>query len=1020
MLDFPLGLRTAIETGKCVLFVGAGLGDHLLDKYGKPAPDSETLAKEISAEFSIEVKDKYDLSQLSKIVEIRVGRPELISFLKKRLTGLEPDEVFKWLFSNKWSAIFTTNYDSAIERAYELIAQPPQNPISICKPSQIIDHDSRFEVPIVHIHGYLFGTCNDKEIIITNEDYARFREPRRMLFDILKTKFASCPVFYIGYSNRDSNWDTLIYEIQSEFYPEKIPQSYRLSPFSNEIQDEILKDSNLTTLSLNLQGFYELASTLINEPEQDSSRYLEVRKEVPEDLISEFEKNPASVTRLISSWEYVTQEAFHDKPNLHSFLRGDKPNWSLVGMREIFERDIEDEIYDDFLDFVTSPTDNSRISIVLGSAGYGKTTLLMTLASRLVKDRVGSVFMLGPGKEIKEGDIEYAVSISKGKPFFFIDDAADFSDQINTIYSRFRTRKTPVYLVLGERLNEWRQSQGTFHINEFIINPLSDPEIDRLIDYLDSKSELGVLSDLNREMQFAIVQRKHKKELLVVLRETTEGKSFDAILEDEYRGISSGIARKMYLTVCCFHQNGVLIRDRLLSKILNVGLADLYEQTSEPTEGVIFFESLNISRGEFAARSRHRIIAQIVWERCTLAGERDEILRNSLAALNLNYGLDKTAFEEFIRSDHTIDQIQTLEGKIRFFETAAKKDPTSPYIRQHYARMLLREGNLELALSQAEEAIKLSPRERILHHTKGIILKSLALTAENRQIGIRRLAQSEDSFNYCLSLYDRDEYSYQGLAQLYREWAEDAPTSEEALEYITKAEDIINLGLKKVKSRESLWIESSEIQSYFRDEPSRITALEKAIEDTPGSIIGRYLLGRAYRKQGKYSKSCDILKYVIQNFNEEFRCFVEYAIALSAIQKDYKEAIANLRQSNLYGLSDPRYIATLGGMLIMEGKISEGNDVFEEALKQNFNSSEIHKIQYNPWNFENLEEPRRMVGNVIVRKAGYALIESESYPPFLTPGFLFNGLILEKGQRILFEPAFSAKGGLALNPILID
>jgi len=1017
MLDIPLGLRTAMESGNCILFIGAGLGNHITDSKGAKSPDGLTLAKEIASEFSIDIESDFNLSQIASIIDLRVGRPDLISFLKKRLSDLKPDEALQWLFSIRWSAIFTTNYDDAIENAYDLIPEPPQNPIPISIASEIVDHDPKFEVPIYHIHGRLSGP--DNKILITEEDYARFREPRRMMFELLKVKFAVSPILYIGYSNQDYNWKMLMEEVTAEFYPEDTPQSFRISPHSNKIVEEILKSKHIDTLTTNYQEFYEVASTSISCAKQDSSRFTAIKEKIPSDLILHFEENPAPVTRLISSWDYVTQEVFHDKPNVSSFLRGNRPNWSLVGARDIFERDIEEAVYDELLDFVTSPSDNPKISIILGSAGYGVTTLLMTLAARLVNDKAGSVFMLRPGNELKEGDIEFAISISQDRPFFFIDNAADYPELINTIYTRLKESQKPAFLILGDRINEWRVSHDRLNINEFILNPLSDPEIDRLIDLLREKSELGVLADLSREMQFSAIKEKHRQELLITLREATEGESFNAILEDEYRGITSPVARNVYLAVCCFHQNGVYVRDHLLPEILDISISDLFQQTNESLEGVVFYENINSIREEYAARTRHRIIAKVVWERCGQSSERDDLLRKCLSALNLNYGLDKSAFEEFVRSDYTIDQIQTLEGKIHFFETAAKKDPESPYVRQHYARMLWREDKYDLALGQIEQAIKLSPKNRVLYHTKGTILKSLAFSADNRQIGRRRLTQSEASFNHCLRLYERDEYSYQGLAQLYVGWAKGATSIEETTEYITRAEEIINTGLKKVRSRAGLWIVSSEIQKYLGDQPSRLEALKKAVDDSPGSIIARYLLGRAYRILGEYSKSLEVLEQVIQNNHEEFRCFVEYALALSVTKESYNQSIAILRLSNLYGLSDPRYIATLGGMLIMSDRISEGQDIFKKALDHNFNSDELHKIQFRPWNFRNPKEPLRLEGTVIVRKAGYALVESTGLPPFLAPGFRFNRVIMEVGQKVSFEPAFCANGSQLLNPEII-
>ncbi len=1019
MLELPLGLRTAMESGKCVLFLGAGLGEHVRDTEGRTSPDSATLARELAEEFSIEISSEPNLSQVASVVELRRGRPDLKAFLQKRLADLTPDESLQWLFTIRWSAIFTTNYDEVIERAYELIADPPQNPIPISLASHFVQHDPRIEVPIYHLHGRLFG-AGSQHILITEDDYAKFREPRRMIFEVLKSEFASAPVLYLGYSNRDPNWKTLIGELTAEFYPEEISQSYRISPHTDDLEEEILQSKNVTTIDGTYQEFFEVASTIISGATQDSGRYLELRNEIPPDLLTHFDESPAPIARLISSWDYVTQAIFHEKPNIQSFLHGNRPNWSLVGARKVFERDLEDEIYDDLLDFATSSSSNPKIAIIVGPAGYGTTTLLMTIAAKLVNDKAGPVFMLRPGNRLVEGNIDYAVSLFQDRLFFFIDNAADHADSIHTIFNRLKHLKQPAFLVLGERLNEWRQGHGRLNVNEYMIESLSDPEINRLIDLLEENSELGVLSALSREMQFAAIKEKHRKELLVTLREVTEGKSFDAILESEYRGISPPTARDLYLAVCCFHQHGVYIRDKLLAKILGTSLMDMYDCTSDSTEGVILYENINRSSEAYGARTRHRIIAKVVWERCASPDERDSLLSRSLSGLNLNYGLDNSAFEEFVRSDHTIDQIRTLDGKIRFFETAAKKDPDSPYVKQHFARMLLREEKFDLALAQIELAIKLSPRTRVLYHTRGMIQMSLAFSAESPEIAIRRLIQSEASFRHALNLYERDEYSYQGLIQLYRGWAERAPTAEESADYITKAEEVVNEGLKRVKVRSGLWIESSKIQAYLGDQPSRLEALEQAVRDSPGSIIARYLLGRAYRIAGRIKESLSILKPVIQNHHEEFRCFVEYALALSIIQESYDEAIAILRLSTLYGLSDPRYIATLGGMLIMTGQISEGEKVFEEAFKQNFKGDEMKKIQFRPWNLSNYPDPLRLEGRVIVRKAGYALIEFEGFPPFLTPGFRFGDLSMELNQKISFEPAFCARGSLALNPEIAE
>jgi hypothetical protein len=72
-----------------------------------------------------------------------------------------------------------------------------------------------------------------------------------------------------------------------------------------------------------------------------------------------------------------------------------------------------------------------------------------------------------------------------------------------------------------------------------------------------------------------------------------------------------------------------------------------------------------------------------------------------------------------------VDTIRRLEGKIQFFEIACQKDPQSPYVRQHFARMLAREDKLELALSQIDEALKIDHSVRVLQHTKELSFTNL-------------------------------------------------------------------------------------------------------------------------------------------------------------------------------------------------------------------------------------------------------------------------------------------------------
>ncbi len=338
--DLPLPLRHAIESGECVLFVGAGIGKYVSGPKGRQAPDGAVLAKELAEHFSVDAGQDFDLAKIAEVVQIRKGRPELETFLKQRLANLEPDENLRWLFSLRWKAIFTTNYDWVIQRAYELNPNPRQRPVTISATADMVSFDARLDVPIYHLHGILFG-CADPAVVITQSDYAKFSEKRRMLFELLKKEFATSTVLYVGYSNRDPNWKMVRNQIGSEFYPSKLPPSYRIAPDADPLDAEILRASGIETLPTSIHEFVKVLSAELQDLDVLSDKIKSSKASIPTDLVPAYDKNPAAILRFLASWTYVNQAPFNESVNTQAFLRGDRPNWALIAQQRYFERDLE-------------------------------------------------------------------------------------------------------------------------------------------------------------------------------------------------------------------------------------------------------------------------------------------------------------------------------------------------------------------------------------------------------------------------------------------------------------------------------------------------------------------------------------------------------------------------------------------------------------------------------------------------------------------------------------------------------
>jgi tetratricopeptide (TPR) repeat protein len=280
-------------------------------------------------------------------------------------------------------------------------------------------------------------------------------------------------------------------------------------------------------------------------------------------------------------------------------------------------------------------------------------------------------------------------------------------------------------------------------------------------------------------------------------------------------------------------------------------------------------------------------------------------------------------------------------------------------------------------LTQIDSAIEKDRTKsvRSLHHTRGLVLGELAVTEENGDIARKWLAQSEREFLHCIASKESDEYGHTGLANLYVQWSGRKKISdEEATEYLEKAESVISQGLKVVRDRASLLITSAEIEKDLGHQPARLSKLRQAVESNSASMVGRYLLGRAYRQQGEPRKTMEVLEPVIRTDFGNVRAYVEYTRAMLQISEPVKRCVATLSQCKVDGESDPAYIGLYGGLLFMDGRYAEAKKLWDAAGERRFPYDERMKRQYTPRDSDDPARRPRFTGTVQHVKPGYVLV----------------------------------------------
>jgi tetratricopeptide (TPR) repeat protein len=1015
-MTLPLPLAQRLQTGKAVLFLGAGLGYSMFRPDGTSMPDAGKLAEILDRELGLNSgsQDLAAVAQLA-IVRKRGSRSELIANVQAALDGYEPDENVVQLTAIPWRAIYTTNYDAGIMRAFDLNPKPPRVPIAITTAADVASVDPDFNVPVYYLHGAIFGD-DPSSILIAQQDYALFRQRRLMLFERLRSQLADSTFVYLGYSNQDPNWATLQAEMQAEFAGAPFPQAYRIVPNTDALTREILAASGTATIDGTVASVAADLTEVISGVATRPADIILANRHVPRALEGAAQANPAPVLRLLNSWELCNDADFGELPNTTAFLRGDRPNWGLIAAGNAFLRDVEQEVYDRVLDFATIGSSGRVVLAILGSAGYGVSTLLMQLAYRLARDKM-PVYKLRPGAEVIEADVLLAADISEGaesRPVFVVDDAAWHKAEIRrSVHALSEARRSALFL-LGSRLNEWRFAPQRLSADEVALEALSDDEVPLLLQLLGRTGELGRLENLPHDLQVAEIRKRHNMDLLVTLREVTEGRQFEAIIEDEYQNVlrEAPLAAKIYQLVCAVSQEGEFLRDEVAARALDLPTSELFKTVNEFLDGVVIDEVIDAANGIYGFRARHRTIAQIVWLRGLGPAERQSVLLNLIRDLNLTYRADRDAFDVLVQSDELVDSMESLDAKIRYFELATRSDPVNPYVKQHFARMYLRADQLSSALGQIDQGLALGPEIRVLHHTKGVILSRLCEQAESTDVARRFMARAEEEFNYCIRAEPRDEYAYLSLSELYRHWAERPLGPEESTGYLRRAEEAIADGLSRTRVHDRLHIESSRIAAAVGDDHAKMDALKRAVEES-GSAIARYIYGRELNRSGEYEKAIGVLKPVILDDPQQYRAALELAIAEAAISGNFAVGAAILAQSVVVGERDGRFVAAYGGMQFLAKDVGGAERTFEKggSLPPEEQRGAIYRPVVRFGVFSGT--PVELDGTVSRVRATSSQLTVPGYGSAYLSTKTVDGTVLRIGDRVRFQVLFRAKGALA-------
>jgi len=1008
-------LSQLIQRGECVLFLGAGVS------MDSGTPTGQGLADEIGTSFFGTSPDTYTLDIVSEMAADE-GRRALNEWLRDRFIDLEPKGALLSLPNFRWKSIYTVNFDTLVEKAYERAPTPAQKIRTFYSDKDQLTRLKPGEVPFYKLHGCITrANTDDGRLVLTQDDFAQARKVRQRLFARLIDDVSDYTVFYVGFRRNDVDFRQVLLEIEEAAgHLTEIRRSYALQPHFTDVEARFWDQKRVALINSRAGDFFDALEANFS-PEQRVIDTSEQQKEI--ELPPLIKRKPMIPLEVLQdaeqNFEIIDERAALQEPNIADFFLGAPPNWGTIAAGVDAARTITDEILNAVLIDILLDRHDAQFVLLHAEAGSGKATILKRLGLELALtwDRV--VLALKPYGTLDFLVLERLAQATRERVYVLVNDASSMAREISEVMKNARQAKTKLTIIAKARTNEWGEAHEGYTfpvIEEFELGPLNRSEIDALLERLEQNNALGLLTGASHEAQVAAFEAKADRQLLVALREATEGKRFDEIVVNEYDRIPSPDGHRAYLLVAAMHNLGIFTRAGLLRRALDIPFVDLKERVFDPTTKVIVSRDV-LGEDEQYYSTRHQLIANIVFDR-KIGSERLRLqyYSNLIKDLDIGYLSDADAYRKLTRGKNKqlLREFRTPANRREIMRQLINVDPSDALAYQHAAMMELDENNVETAAKHLNKAIELRPGDPAIRDTEGQLALKSAISEQNVEIANAKYAKAEEIFRRNVQRRKDEPYGYRHLAETYIRWAEHQLQDEKRLEYIALAYQVLIEGLSKCLSKSMLLQYLGEIEATFGDADKARRAFGRALVEKPGAIMTRFMAARLEEREGNPEQALQILEQGLTVTPQDFELHYRIATLLAMLHPERDKVVRSHFEAALLGpLRDYRPRLAYGAYLFSQKDFSQATEQFTKLDATVVSSKERFEMRKFPYG--SLTE--RQNGRVKNLSFNYSDVEFSqgAVNIFFSLRQLPKNIRyqLHIGSQISFEIAFNLKGPVA-------
>lgn len=788
------------------------------------------------------------LEEVANYVVNDFGRANLEIFIRDCVKDFKPGPGHLLLPSFRWAAVYSTNYDRLIERAYDS-KDRRQTLVPFAYDHAAMDREIKAAVdplPLYKLHGCI-DRLHDKSapLVLTTDTFVVPMQGRSKMFGRFTDAITEHPVVYVGTNLTDHHIKVI--RANTDYLSSERPMHYFISPGLNQYDSALFAHERTTPIKGTFEDFMKSVEECISENERALSA---VSPKVTLSIEGNFRHNRTASPELRA---FLNENVEHVRAGMPSraispmdFFKGDSHSWHPIETSLDIGRPAYDALMLKTLSLQKSET-LVNIIAVTGVAGAGKSVFARRVAWDLAAEYGQLVLFAGPQSLIRTDPMLELADSTGLRAILVVDQAADQFSAVSDLVNRFEAQHVPITLILTDTQAAFGTNLDRFGGNlrfRFDLKTLTEREIEDLLANLDKHGCLGDLEKKNADDRKRTFLDLANKQLLVSLYEATHGEPLEDILLEEFHRILLSDAQELYLIVCTLNQFGVPVRAGLVKRLTGVGFEQFEKQLLGPLRGIVH---ATYDRGalDYCYRSRHRQIAEIVFARVLDSNsQRIGQYMRVLERMDSTYSSDNSALRQLLNYRNLRALSSNLADGRRILQLAEEVMSDDAYVRQQQALLEMNspKGDLERARDRLTEAIELAPRDLSIQHTKASLLAREANAASSpivaKQLrgearGILAALKSVRWDPYVASLYA--QIAIDELGEVIK-GVDNAPSpSDEAkiLRLISQAEQSISDGLRRTSEFELLTVQSSRLQAIIGEKVKAVSLLARSLKSQP-------------------------------------------------------------------------------------------------------------------------------------------------------------------------------------------